>query len=392
MEKIESLYRDFLTQQDNQDQKRQLVGMEHPHSTTVRLGDKNYVNFSSNDYLGLSHHTMLKRRAAEWANLYGAGVGASRLVTGNIKLYKTIENKISAFKNYEAAIIMVSGYQANSSILPALFNKKILKTEPLVFCDKLNHASMHMGCAAANIKQIRYHHNDMEHLENLLEKHITDSAPKFILTESVFSMDGDIAPLNKIYALAKKYNCFTIVDEAHATGVLGENGKGIADKADVVIGTFGKAMGSFGAYVACSKTIKEYLVNKCGGLIYATALPPTVLGSIDAALDLVPSMNREREKLQGMGAYVRSSLQKMGYNIGSSMTQIIPVIIGKPDEALSLSKHLKESGIWVNAIRPPTVPKDESRLRVTLSSAHTHDQVEHLIHCFRQYTFKKSAS
>lgn len=391
MEKIESLYSDFLTQRGKAHLKRELIAMEHPHSTTIRLKERTYVNFSSNDYLGLSHHSELKRRSIEWTSSYGAGAGASRLVTGNLGIYQKVEKKISDFKGYEDALIMVSGYQANSSVLPALFDSKILKAKPLIFSDKLNHASMHAGCAASGITQIRYRHNDIEHLQQLLEKHKHDDAPKFILTESVFSMDGDIAPLQKIYELAQQYNCFTIVDEAHATGVLGEGGAGLAHGADMVIGTFGKALGCFGAYVACSRTVKEYLVNKCGGLIYATALPPPVLGAIDAALDMVPRMEQEREKLRGMGAYLRSSLQKMGYDTGQSVTHIIPVLVGDSEQALLLSQHLKDSGVWVNAIRPPTVPKNEARLRIALSSAHTHDQVEHLLHCFNQFNFRKAA-
>lgn len=391
MEKIESFYSDFLTQQSNAHLKRELIAMEHPYSTTIRCAGRVYVNFSSNDYLGLSHHSELKRRSIEWANSYGVGSGASRLVTGNLGIYKKIEKKISDFKGYEDALIMVSGYQANSSVLPALFDKNVLKKKPLIFSDKLNHASMHAGCAVAGIKQIRYRHNNVEHLQQLLEKHITDDAPKFILTESVFSMDGDIAPLAQIYKLAKEYDCFTIVDEAHATGVLGENGAGLACGADMIIGTFGKALGCFGAYVACSRTVKEYLVNKCGGLIYATALPPTVLGAIDAALDMMPRLGQEREKLHGMGTYLRSSLRKMGYNTGKSVTQIVPVLIGDSEKTVLLSQYLKDSGVWVNAIRPPTVPQNEARLRIALSSAHTHDQIEHLIHCFNQFNFKKAA-
>jgi len=332
----------------------------------------------------------LIERAQEWAEKYGAGSAASRLVTGNLDIFKQLEDKVAQFKGKEAALIMVSGFQANASVLPALFDKKVLGTSPLVFSDKLNHASMHLGCAAAGVSQIRYRHNDMTHLEDLLKKHKDSDAPQFILTESVFSMDGDIAPLDEINSLAKKYNCFVIVDEAHATGVLGSWGQGLAKKADLVIGTFSKAFGAFGAYIACSQTMKEYLVNKCSGLIYATALPPSVLGSIDAAIDLVPKMNDARMHLQNMAKKFRQEMNDIGFDCQKSETQIVPVIIGDPQNALSLSSSLKQNGLWVNAIRPPTVPSQSSRLRFAFSSLHTENHLEELVDVMKSFSLKKA--
>jgi len=272
-----------------------------------------------------------------------------------------------------------------------MFDKNYLGEEPLVFSDKLNHASMHVGCAAAGIKQIRYRHNDMAHLEELLEKHKNSDAPKFILTESVFSMDGDVAPLSKIYALAQKYSCFTIVDEAHATGVLGKNGQGLATQADLVIGTFSKAFGTFGAYVACSKILKEYLINKCSGLIYATALPPTVLGSIDAAIDLIPTMDKERATLQNTAQNFRNEISVLGFDYGDSQTQIVPLMIGDTAEALQLSQTLKENNIWATAIRPPTVPANTARLRFAFSALHSENDLDHLINVLKKAQRQKAA-
>lgn len=391
MVEIESLYSDFLNEREEQSLKRQLIRVEQADSCSITVKGRNYNNFSSNDYLGLSRHPKLIRGAQDWAQKYGAGTGASRLVTGNIKPFNKLEDKIAQFKETESALIMVSGYQANVSIIPALLDQKVLKQKPIVFSDKLNHASMHAGCAAASVTQTRYRHNDMDHLKELLEKHKDNLAPKFILTESIFSMDGDVAPLDDIKKLAAEYNCFTIIDEAHATGVFGDNGQGLAKGFDVVIGTFSKAMGSFGAYVACSKKIKEYLVNKCGGLIYATALPPAILGSIDTALNLVPTMHDERHKLHGMSEYVRQKCKKMGFDTAASTTQIIPIIVGDSESSLSFSNHLKENNIWINAIRTPTVPKNEARLRIVLSSAHTADQIDHLLHAMSQFKFSKAA-
>lgn len=390
MSKIESLYADFLENCENQDLKRDLVNLTHPSNREISLNGQNYINFSSNDYLGLSRHPLLIERAGQWAKEYGAGSGASRLVTGNLEVFSELEKKVATFKGKENALIMVSGFQANASVLPALFDKKILGQEPLVFADKLNHASMHLGCKASGITQIRYRHNDMMHLEELLEKHKDDATPKFILTESVFSMDGDIAPLKKITALATQYGCFTIVDEAHATGVLGENGQGLATEADLVIGTFSKAFGAFGAYVVCTDILKNYLINKCSGLIYATALPPATLGSIDAALDLIPTMDKERALLQNTVQNFRNELSVIDFNVGNSKTQIVPLIIGDSTSAINTSNILKQHHIWVNAIRSPTVPKNSARIRFAFSAAHTESDLDHLLSILKNLRKQKA--
>lgn len=391
MNKIESLYAEFVQNRQTQGLKRDLVDIECPKGREITVEGRQYINFSSNDYLGLSQHKALIQRTQEWTEKYGAGSAASRLVTGNLDIFKQIENKVAKFKEKEAALVMVSGYQANVSILPALFDKKVLGAEPLVFSDKLNHASMHAGCAAAGVSQIRYRHNDMMHLKELLEKHANDKAPKFILTESVFSMDGDIAPLDDINTLSKQYDCFVIVDEAHASGVLGKNGKGLADKADLVIGTLSKAFGSFGAYAACSKSLKDYLVNKCSGLIYTTALPPSVLGSIDAALDLMPLMDKERVHLQNIAQNFRNEVSSIGLTTGESQTQIVPLILGSADDALMLSEKLKTQGLWVTAIRPPTVPLNSARIRFAFSAQHTQDEIEKLLYVLSDMKKKKVA-
>ncbi|HPD82212.1 MAG: 8-amino-7-oxononanoate synthase [Alphaproteobacteria bacterium] len=391
MDKIESLYADFLHSRKTQGLKRDLVDISRFSPPQINIDGHPYINFSSNDYLGLNSHPALIERAQEWAERYGAGSGASRLVTGNLEIFTKIEDKIAAFKNKEAALVMVSGFQTNASLLPALFDKEALGETPLVFSDKLNHASMHLGCHAAGITQIRYRHNDMAHLKELLEKHSNNAAPKFILTESVFSMDGDIAPLEKIYSLAQQHQCFTIVDEAHATGVLGQNGQGLATKADLVIGTFSKAFGSFGAYVACSKVLKDYLVNKCSGVIYATALPPSVLGSIDAALDLIPDMNKERDYLQNIATYFRQETSNLGFDCGKSKTQIVPLMIGSANHALDLSQILKQNGLWATAIRPPTVPPNTARIRFAFSASHTDQDLEKLLNILKTIPQEKAA-
>lgn len=382
MHKTERAFADFLDERKNSSNFRNLHDFTPHNAREMSVGGKRYINVSGNDYLGLAHHPALIEAAQKATEAYGAGSGASRLVTGNIDLFSSIENKIAALKGKEAALVMVSGFQANASVLPALFDKKVLGCEPLVFADKLNHASMHLGCAAAGVSQIRYAHNDMAHLESLLEKHKDSEAPKFILLESVFSMDGDIAPLAEIADLAECYGCFTIVDEAHATGVLGERGAGLAGKADLVIGTFSKGLGSFGAYIACSTLTKDYLINKCGGVIYATALPPAVLGSMDAVLDLVPSMDAERAHLQTLAEDFRNGLHKLGYDTGASDTQIVPVIIGDSARTIEISEQIKDAGFWASAIRPPTVPEGSARIRFSFSAAHTEGDISALLSIF----------
>ena len=207
---------------------------------------------------------------------------------------------------------MASGFQTNAAVLQALFDRSVLGAEPLVFADRLNHASMHFGCQAAGVRQIRYRHCDAAHLGELLSQYQADDRPKFILTESVFSMDGDVAPLAEIAALAREHGAFLIVDDAHATGILGEGGSGLSGDADIVIGTFSKALGGFGGFVACSETLRDYLVNRCGGIIYSTALPPPVLGAIDAALDLVPGMDEERAHVARLAERFRAGATRHG--------------------------------------------------------------------------------
>lgn len=391
MVKTESLYANFIKQRESEHTRRFLTPITHKNRHLVDTSDQEYLNFSSNDYLGLSQNPALIKRSQEWGEKYGAGSAASRLVTGNIAPFETIENKISTFKGKEAALVMVSGFQANVSILPALFDTEALGAQPMVFSDKLNHASMHLGCAAAGIKQIRFRHNDTAHLSELLEKHKDNDAPKFILTESVYSMDGDIAPIDEISTLSQEHNCLFICDEAHATGVLGDQGNGLAQKADIIIGTFSKAFGSFGAYIACSQTIKDYLINKCSGIIYATALPPSVLGSIDAALDLIPTMNKERAHLQKTAKYFRNEIQAMGFDCGASQTQIVPLMIGASDNALKLAAQLKNTGFWTTAIRPPTVPKGSARIRFAFSATHKQEDVQSLLEALSHFQAKKAA-
>ena len=378
MARSDTSYEAFLDGRRRDGLLRDLLPVDARDAKTIRIGGETFVNFASNDYLGLRFHPALIDRSREWGERHGAGAGASRLVTGNLSVFAGIEAKLAKLKRKPAALVMASGFQANAAVLQALLDRSVLGAEPLVFADRLNHASMHFGCAAAGAREIRYRHGDAAHLAELLSQY-RDDRPKFILTESVFSMDGDIAPLGEIGRLAREHGAMLIVDDAHATGILGEAGCGVSEGADVVIGTFSKALGSFGAYVACSEMMRDYLINRCSGLIYSTALPPPVLGAIDAALDLLPSLDAERAHVAALAERLRRGAKSVGIDTGASATQIVPLVAGDNHAALSLGKVLRESGIFATAIRPPTVPAGTARVRLAVTAAHTEADVDALL-------------
>lgn len=354
------------------------------HMQNGRLHDTSgraLIDASSNDYLGLSQHPLLKARAAKWAELHGAGAPASRLVTGTRDITLAVEQRLAEFKQCEAALLFSSGFLANATIIPAL--AKIESDEATLFSDEFNHASIVHGCKVARTKTQVFRHNDLDHLDQLLRQ---TNGRKLILTESVFSMDGDRADLPALARLAEFHGAALYVDEAHASGVLGPNGHGLAAEgknggcsADIVMGTLGKAFGAFGAYVAGSRTLIDYLLNRCSGFIYTTALPPAVLGAVDAALDLIPAMEHERARLAQNAQRLREALMQQGFDTLKSSSQIIPAVIGSEADALAAAQRLESAGILVVAIRPPTVPAGTSRLRFALNSQLAEDDMQHIL-------------
>ncbi|HET9629932.1 MAG TPA: 8-amino-7-oxononanoate synthase, partial [Novosphingobium sp.] len=335
------------------------------------------VDFSSNDYLGLARHPLLAERSAQWARAHGAGSGASRLVTGTSDAHLAVEARVAAFKGKEAALVFASGWQANAATIPAL-----LAALPgaAIFTDRLVHASMHAGLAGT--RQHRFRHNDLAHLAELLGRHGATVPARLILVESVYSMDGDRADIPALAALARAHDAVLMVDEAHATGVLGPGGAGLCagvDGVDVVMGTFSKAFGGFGAYVAGSARLRDWLVNAASGFIFSTAPPPAVLGAIDAALDLVPGMAGERAHLASLGDRLRSGLAARRLPTAGSASQIVPAIIGSEADAMALSERLAQRGMLAAAIRPPTVPAGTSRLRLALRATHAAADVDALL-------------
>ena len=363
---------------------RRLRTIDPIDEVTVNLEGKTVINFSSNDYLGFSKHPALKKRAIDYVKKYGAGSTASRLICGSLPFFDDIEEKLAALKETEKTLLFNSGFQANISIIPALCDENTL-----ILSDSLNHNSLIQGIRLSKCRVIKYKHNDHNNLKMLLHESETKAySRRLIVTESVFSMDGDQSDIHSLVTISKAHGAFLIVDEAHATGVLGPKGMGLScgKGVDLVIGTFGKACGSFGAYVACSKLIREYLINFCTGLIFSTALPPAVIGAIDAALDLIPSLEDDRRELLQKAQHLRSSLQILGWDTGKSSTQIVPVIVGDAEKTLRLARYLEESGFLCVPIRPPSVEDGRSRIRLSLTTAHTWDQIDNLIQTFRRFT------
>ena len=388
----ESRYRAFLDARAREGLRRSLLVVAARDARIIGAEGRSYINFASNDYLGLRFNQAVIARAVEWAETYGVGSGASRLVTGNLDLFAPIEAKLATLKGKPASLVMASGFQTNAAVLQALFDQTVLGAEPLVFADRLNHASMHFGCQAAGVRQLRYRHCDADHLAELLSQYQGDERPRFILTESVFSMEGDVAPLADIARLAREHDAGLVVDDAHAMGILGRTGSGLSADAEIVIGTFSKALGGFGGYVASTETMRDYLINRCGGIIYSTALPPPVLGAIDAALDLVPGMDAERAHVARLAERFRAGARAIGLDTGAATTQIVPVILGSPQAAIAMSDRLKRAGLWASAIRPPTVPAGTARLRVAFTAAHEDSDIDRLLDVLAKEDARRPAS
>jgi 8-amino-7-oxononanoate synthase len=341
----------------------------------VQKQGKPFLNFSANDYLGLSKHPALIQAAQEATARYGVGATASRLVTGTYGLHAQIEEKLAHVYGREAALLFNTGFQANATILTALVDR-----QSLVLCDRQIHNSLLQGILASRAQFIRFRHNDFEHLETLLRAN--PGKRVVIVTETLFSMGGDRANVDRLIDLADRYQALLYLDDAHAIGVLGQNGWGLTAHRpgiDIAMGTFGKAMGSFGAFVTCSRQMRDYLINTCPGLIYTTALPPPVLGAIAAALDLIPTLDQARDRLLHHSQNLRHQLQGLGYNTGTSDSQIIPVIVGAESQALALAQQLEHQGILVIAIRPPTVAPGTARIRLALSSHHRAEHYQRLL-------------
>jgi 8-amino-7-oxononanoate synthase len=353
---------------------RRLRPGDRTGASTVWREGRDLINFSSNDYLGLSQHPAVLA-GAERDLRKAAGATASRLMAGTDFDYVALENAVAFFKGTEAALVFGSGYLANIGTIAALAGHG-----DAVFSDRLNHASIVDGMLLSGAAVRRYRHNDMEDLEQMLREH-RGTGRKLIVTETLFGMDGDLAPLEQIVELKNRYGAALMVDEAHATGVLGPQGRGwahelgLAGEVDVHMGTFSKALGVYGGYVATRATWAQYLVNTARSFVYTTALPPAVVGGVGAAIEMVIAADYLRERLKELTTLFREGLAAMGLGAGSSVSQIQPVVVGDSGEAVELGARLEELGILAVPIRPPTVPQGGARLRFSICATHTEDDI-----------------
>ena len=371
---------EFLIRAEVQGMRRRLKAVTHNSPATCIIDGKEHIDFSSNNYLALAAHPLLAEESVRWTKLFGTGSTASRLVSGTFPEYLKLEEKIAAWKGTESALIIGSGYMANIGVLSALSASR----NSVIFADKLNHASLNAGATLALGQFKRYPHLDTEKLEFLLTQ---DDNEKIIVSDTVFSMDGDICDVEKLKYLSEQYNALLYLDDAHATGIFGKSGEGLAGQsADIAMGTFSKAMGSYGAYIACTQAMRDYLINKCGSFIYSTALPPGVYGAISAAVDLIQSdeYNEKRRILSEKSLYLRTELKKLGFNTGNTATPIIPIIFGEINKTMQVSEYLMKNGIFAVPIRPPTVPPGTARLRVSLNTDHTYSQINKLLELLSQ--------
>ena len=361
---------DYINQVKQQDLYRKPVSYQPLDAVHVEAEGRNYLLLATNNYLGLTHSLAVREAAMAAVEEYGTGSGGARLTTGSHPLYEKLEQQLALFKGTEAALVFNTGYMANVGIISAVVNKG-----DVIFSDELNHASIIDGCRLAKGQTIVYRHADMAHLAELLQ-HIPCQGKRLIVTDGVFSMDGDIAPLDKIVELAEQYQAMVMVDDAHAVGVIGRGGCGTADyfglkgRVHIEVGTLSKSLAAEGGYVAGSQALINYLVNKSRSFIFSTALAPATVAAGYAALGELQLHPELVDKLRDNADYVRTALVNAGLQIDGALTPIIPIMVGEAAVAVKMAQQLKEQGLIVSAIRPPTVMPGASRLRLTVSAAH----------------------
>jgi 8-amino-7-oxononanoate synthase len=366
-------------------------GLESGQGPRVRRHGGELVNFSSNDYLALAGDPRLARAAARAARAFGTGAGASPLVSGLLPDLRALERRLARWEGTESALVFSSGYVANLALVSTLVGP-----EDLLFSDALNHASLIDGCRLARAETAVYRHNDLGHLRDLLLRSRERMKPprrRLIVTDSIFSMDGDGAPLSELLELACAFDALLLVDEAHATGVLGPNGRGLSDGlptgADreerlIKVGTLSKALGAQGGFVVGSCRLIDWLVNHARPYIFSTALAPPTAAAARKAIDLVEQEPERRTRLQALGERLRTGLRALGLDPGPSVCQIVPVVVGEPTRTVALSRRLARRGFLVPAIRPPSVPPGTARLRVSVTAGHTENDIDGLLQAIRE--------
>jgi 8-amino-7-oxononanoate synthase len=367
---------DRLEELESSGLRRRLRMIDGPQGPEVILDGRPVLLLCSNNYLGLADHPRLRRAAADAALALGTSAGASRLISGSMSVHVELEAKLAEFEGTEAALLFGSGYLANTGAIAALARRG-----EVVCSDELNHASVIDGCRLAGAETFVYRHRDTEHLEWGLRR--AAGRASLIVTDGVFSMDGDVAPLTELATLAGRHRCRLMVDEAHATGCLGPGGRGSAAAAglsgevDLIVGTLGKALGGYGAYVCGSREMTDFLINTARPFIFSTAPPPPAIAAASAALDLLTESPKRVERLQANAAALRDGLRSEGLEPIGSDTQIVPLVVGGADESMALCETLLEEGIFAQAIRPPTVPAGTCRLRLTVMATHRIADLRH---------------
>jgi glycine C-acetyltransferase/8-amino-7-oxononanoate synthase len=349
---------------------RQLRLIEGPQGPTVTLDGNPVLLLCSNNYLGLADRAELREAAAEAALRWGAGAGASRLISGNMEPHRQLEERLAAFEGYEAALLFGSGYLANTGLVAALAGRN-----EVVFSDELNHASIVGGCRLSRAETVVYRHNDAEHLAWCLRQ--AGERASLIVTDGVFSMDGDVAPLPELLEVARRHGARLMVDEAHATGAVGLGGRGsvaaagLSGEVDVVVGTLGKALGSYGAYACANAETIDFLVNTARPFIFSTAPPPPAVGAALAALRLLEAEPELVDRLQANARQLRTALATEGLGVGAATTQVVPVHVGDAETAMDFCEAALRRGVFAQGIRPPTVPEGSCRLRCTVMATHS---------------------
>ncbi len=363
---------------------RQIRWIEESPSPWVRMNGERVLLLCSNNYLGLANDPRLKKEALQAIEKWGCGSGGSRSISGSLAIHRLLEERLAQFHGCEAALLFNSGYSANLSLLTSLMGEG-----DAIYSDALNHASIVDGCRLSKASVQIYPHLGMKHLESLLEEN-QEKRRKLIVTDGIFSMDGDLAPLSEIVQLARRYEAITMVDEAHAIGVFGANGRGatehfqLSQEVDIRMGTFGKALGCFGAYVAGRKSLIEFLINRGRVFLYTTAVPPSVSASVMASLDIVEQEPKRRERLWENVHTLREGLNHLGFDTLKSQAHIIPVLIGEPEETMEMDRRLLEEKVFAQGIRPPTVPEGKCRLRVTVMATHTREDINFALERFEK--------
>ncbi|MDI6752410.1 MAG: aminotransferase class I/II-fold pyridoxal phosphate-dependent enzyme [bacterium] len=343
----------------------------------ILINDKWFINLSSNDYLGLSSHPRLKTAAKNCSEIYGVSTSSSRLQSGDNKLHHKLEEDLALFLQKEASLTFASGYQTNVGVIPA-----ICKKGDAIFLDRLAHASIVDGARLSGAKIFRFRHNDVDHLEWSLKKNRKDFETGLIITEALFSMEGDTPPICKILLLKESFSCLLMVDEAHSIGVLGERGAGLcednAPRIELLMGTFSKAIGGFGGYVACSSLMKDYLINSCRSFIYSTAPPLPVIAANIEGIKIIKKEPERRKVLLAKARYLKEALLKNGIATKGDF-QILSIIFGDEKKTIDYASFLQEEGFWLQAIRPPTVPENECRIRLSVNFYHSQEALDRLV-------------